>query len=296
MHYVYNLVYLDFFLPVDFLPESPVPKASSKKSLTFSTPFSIESKRPATIPVSFFPLLFDFVEDPFEDADDLEELPDFGEEALELPAFEAEDLAVLPDFEAKGFAGLVLDALPDLVAEDFAAPLFEAAALVPVAFDAPDFAVVDLDAEALVAPDLAVVFFAAVVILEAELVLLADAALAEVLFLAVLLFEAEVADELLAAGLALVAPPDFELLPDDLDALAPFFGTFEPSLRASERPMAIACLRSVTFLSEPPLFSLPAFISCITFSTLFCDFLSVFAIQNIVSLESYVLTVQFVHS
>jgi len=31
-----------------------------------------------------------------------------------------------------------------------------------------------------------------------------------------------------------------------------FFGTFPPARRASERPIAMACLRLVTFLPEPP--------------------------------------------
>ncbi len=40
-------------------------------------------------------------------------------------------------------------------------------------------------------------------------------------------------------------------------------GTFFPARRASESPMAMACLRLVTFLPEP-VFSLPRFISCIS--------------------------------
>ena len=44
-------------------------------------------------------------------------------------------------------------------------------------------------------------------------------------------------------------------------------GTFAPFLRASERPMAIACFRLVTFLPLRPLFNLPRFISCISRST-----------------------------
>jgi hypothetical protein len=36
-----------------------------------------------------------------------------------------------------------------------------------------------------------------------------------------------------------------------------FFGTFLPSLRASERPMAMACFRLLTFLPLLPLFSVP---------------------------------------
>lgn len=46
-----------------------------------------------------------------------------------------------------------------------------------------------------------------------------------------------------------------------------FFGTFAPALRASERPMAMACLRLVTFFPLRPLFSVPRFCSRITFST-----------------------------
>lgn len=41
------------------------------------------------------------------------------------------------------------------------------------------------------------------------------------------------------------------------------FGTFAPRLRASERPIAMACLRLVTFLPLRPDFNLPRFISCI---------------------------------
>src|SRR4051812_39481646 len=43
------------------------------------------------------------------------------------------------------------------------------------------------------------------------------------------------------------------------DARALFFGgTFLPSRRASDRPMAIACLRLLTLRPEPPLFNVPA--------------------------------------
>ena len=45
-------------------------------------------------------------------------------------------------------------------------------------------------------------------------------------------------------------------------------GTLPPSRLASDRPMAMACLRLVTFLPEPPLFNLPRFISCMFSSTL----------------------------
>src|SRR5437588_6427474 len=39
---------------------------------------------------------------------------------------------------------------------------------------------------------------------------------------------------------------------------APFFGTFFPSALASERAIAIACLRLLTFRPERPLFKVPA--------------------------------------
>jgi hypothetical protein len=48
-------------------------------------------------------------------------------------------------------------------------------------------------------------------------------------------------------------------------------GTLPPSRLASDRPMAMACLRLVTFLPEP-LRSFPRFISCIVSSTFSCDF------------------------
>jgi hypothetical protein len=46
-----------------------------------------------------------------------------------------------------------------------------------------------------------------------------------------------------------------------------FDGTLPPSRRASDRPMAMACLRLVTFFPEPPLFSVPRLRSCIALST-----------------------------
>ena len=51
-----------------------------------------------------------------------------------------------------------------------------------------------------------------------------------------------------------------------------FFGTFAPALRASDNPIAIACLRLVTFFPLRPLFSVPLFFSRITFSTFFPAF------------------------
>ena len=49
----------------------------------------------------------------------------------------------------------------------------------------------------------------------------------------------------------------------------PFFGTFAPRLRASDKPMAMACFRLVTFLPEP-LLSVPCLRSCMVFCTFDC--------------------------
>jgi hypothetical protein len=46
-----------------------------------------------------------------------------------------------------------------------------------------------------------------------------------------------------------------------------FAGTFAPSARASESPIAIACLRLFTVLPLRPLLSLPRLNSCISRST-----------------------------
>jgi hypothetical protein len=49
-------------------------------------------------------------------------------------------------------------------------------------------------------------------------------------------------------------------------------GTFPPSLLASDNPIAIACLRLVTFFPDRPLLSSPCFRSCIALCTLSCAF------------------------
>jgi len=56
------------------------------------------------------------------------------------------------------------------------------------------------------------------------------------------------------------------------ERLRAFFraGTLPPARRASERPIAMACLRLVTFLPERPERSFPCFISDMDRST-FCD-------------------------
>jgi hypothetical protein len=72
-------------------------------------------------------------------------------------------------------------------------------------------------------------------------------------------------------------PGDF--LPPDFFAADFFGGTFAPSFLASEMPIAIACLRLVTFLPLPD-FNLPFFFSCITSPTFSCAFFEYFAIKQ----------------
>jgi hypothetical protein len=57
---------------------------------------------------------------------------------------------------------------------------------------------------------------------------------------------------------------------------AGFFGTFLPSALASERPIAIACLRLLTLRPERPLFSVPALRFFIARATLADAFLEYF--------------------
>ena len=56
--------------------------------------------------------------------------------------------------------------------------------------------------------------------------------------------------------------------------------TFAPSRRASESPIAMACLRLVTFFPELPLRNVPALSSCITLPTFFDAFLLLVAING----------------
>jgi hypothetical protein len=97
----------------------------------------------------------------------------------------------------------------------------------------------------------------------------------------VLFFEADffVAVDLFAVDF--LAVDFFELLFFAVDFFddAFFAGTLPPAARASDRPIAIACLRLVTFLPLPPLFSVPAFRSCITFSTFSWAFGPYFAMR-----------------
>src|SRR5712691_8024326 len=66
-----------------------------------------------------------------------------------------------------------------------------------------------------------------------------------------------------------------------------FFGTFAPASRASERPMAIACLRLVTRRPERPLFNVPRLRSCIARSTFSAAFFPYLAIHPPVGGDAY---------
>jgi hypothetical protein len=58
-----------------------------------------------------------------------------------------------------------------------------------------------------------------------------------------------------------------------------FGGTLAPARRASDRPIAIACFRLLTFLPEPPLRNVPSLRSCMTFLTFACAFFPYFAMS-----------------
>jgi hypothetical protein len=77
----------------------------------------------------------------------------------------------------------------------------------------------------------------------------------------------------LAAGFLL--DEDFFLLDND------FLGTLPPAFLASDSPIAIACLRLLTFFPERPLLSVPALRSCIAFLTLLCAFSPYFAMSHL---------------
>jgi len=63
-----------------------------------------------------------------------------------------------------------------------------------------------------------------------------------------------------------------------------FFGTFLPFALASDRPIAIACLRLLTFLPERPLFNVPAlrfFIARPTSADAFFEYLRAIAVLRL---------------
>jgi len=60
-----------------------------------------------------------------------------------------------------------------------------------------------------------------------------------------------------------------------------FFGTFAPAARASESPIAIACLRLLTLRPERPLFNVPALRFFIARPTLAEAFFEYFRAMNV---------------
>src|SRR6185437_3211808 len=78
----------------------------------------------------------------------------------------------------------------------------------------------------------------------------------------------------LLCGTGLIAGAAFELCHGGYFFLRLLLraGTFAPARRASERPMAIACLRLFTLRPERPLRSVPALRSCIARLTLLWAF------------------------
>jgi hypothetical protein len=68
-----------------------------------------------------------------------------------------------------------------------------------------------------------------------------------------------------------------------------FFGTFCPSALASERPIAIACLRLLTFLPDLPLFKVPVlrfFIARPTLADAFFEYLRAMIILPVAGKQS----------
>src|SRR5262245_27979114 len=65
-----------------------------------------------------------------------------------------------------------------------------------------------------------------------------------------------------------------------------FLGTFAPARRASDSPIAIACLRLLTVRPDRPLFNVPRLRSCIarsTFSDAFFEYLAIHTLRSRVS-------------
>jgi hypothetical protein len=63
-----------------------------------------------------------------------------------------------------------------------------------------------------------------------------------------------------------------------------FFGTFAPAALASDRPIAIACLRLLTLRPDRPLFSVPALRFFIARPTLAADFFEYFRAMTLLPL------------
>ena len=72
-----------------------------------------------------------------------------------------------------------------------------------------------------------------------------------------------------------------------------FFGTFLPLALASDRPIAIACLRLLTFLPERPLFNVPAlrfFIARSTSADAFFEYLRAIVVLRLCFVWQKVIT------
>jgi hypothetical protein len=92
-------------------------------------------------------------------------------------------------------------------------------------------------------------------------------------------------DDGVDALLEQVSPDDLENPPGTYFFLREDFflrrrGTFAPARRASERPIAIACLRLFTFLPELPLLRAPRLRSRMTFRTFLRAALPYLAMKN----------------
>lgn len=64
-------------------------------------------------------------------------------------------------------------------------------------------------------------------------------------------------------------------------------GTLAPARRAEDSPIAIACLRLVTFFLLLPLRNVPVLYSCITFFTFFCDTVFFLGHKNFLLMNNY---------
>src|SRR5262249_43556319 len=86
-------------------------------------------------------------------------------------------------------------------------------------------------------------------------------------------------------GLALLVPDAGGVIQEAffLEEAFFFFGTLAPLSRASDNPIAIACLRLLTVLPLRPLFSVPFFFRLMALSTLLDAFLEYFLAMGLSS-------------
>jgi hypothetical protein len=88
---------------------------------------------------------------------------------------------------------------------------------------------------------------------------------------------------------------DLSLFPS-LCYLLLFFGTLAPDLRASDSPIAIACLRLLTFLPLRPDFSWPCLYSCIALLTFCFDLARILALKGVNTFPKKMKTHRFLKS